>query len=197
MSHPLIYVLGDTEIKGFPLILTIGREPNYDDVLTDTIGIMDAKKFASMSGGVWVTAYTQFAKQYIGEKGNAVFLKELCFNKNSSPIIFSNAFPLGIPQEVSDKDSIRKKLAGLIPDHVNKIFSKDIIRMVKLVVHHGSDQSEVSKLARRHIEEKCYELGIPYCATDFFYNGNSRNIQNSLMDFEENIRLVFNEFLCN
>ena len=41
MSHPLMYIVGDAEKKDFPLILTIGREPNYGDVLTDDIGIID------------------------------------------------------------------------------------------------------------------------------------------------------------
>lgn len=80
MSHPLMYVLGNTEEKNFPLILTIGREPNYDDVLGDFVGKINIPEFTSMSGGVWVTAYTQFAKQYVGITGTSSYMKNLCIS---------------------------------------------------------------------------------------------------------------------
>jgi hypothetical protein len=197
MSHPLMYVLGDTEEKDFPLVLTIGREPNYDDILTDDIGKIDISEFSSMSGGVWVTAYTQFAKQYVGEKGTSGFLKNLCFEKNASPIVFTNAFPMGIPQEVSDKTGIREKLINLIPDHISNLFSKEIIKRVKLVIHHGEEATEASSLAARLIQEKCRSTGIPYCSSAFFYNGNSAKIQESLKEFRAEIQLVFTEFTEN
>jgi len=194
MSHPLMYVLGDTEKKGFPLVLTIGREPNYGDALTDEIGKIDASEFSSMTGGVWVTAYTQYAKQYFGEKGSSGQLKKICFEKNSSPVVFTNSFPMGIPQEVSDKESIRARLIHLIPSHINNLFSKEIIARVKLVVHHGSDQSEASLLAKGLIQKKCSRIGVRYCSTAFFYNGNSAKIQSSLKEVRPEIQSIFNEF---
>ena len=195
MSHPLMYVLGDTEKKDFPLILTIGREPNYDDVLVDEIWKLNNDQFASMSGGVWVTAYTQFAKQYIGEAGNSSYLKKICFEKNCSPIIFTNAFPIGISNEVQDKASIRSKLINIIPGHINNLFSKDIIKRVRLVVHHGSDNSEPSLLAKKNIQDKCEKLGITYCSTAFFYNGNSASIQLSLKAVRSEIQALFTSFI--
>ena len=197
MSHPLMYLLGDTEKTEFPLILTVGREPNCDDILTDNIGQIDKSEFSSMPGGVWVTAYTQFAKQYIGEKGTSGFLKSICFEKDCSPIVFTNAFPMGIPQEVSDKASIRKKLVSSIPEHINNLFSKEIISRVKLVVHHGSDQSEASSLASKLIREKCTNIGIPYCSTAFFDNRNSAKIQNSLKVVRSEIQAIFIDFTEN
>lgn len=189
-----MYVLGDTENKDFPLILTIGREPNYDDVLTDKIGKINIEEFSSMSGGVWVTAYTQFAKQFIGEIGSSGHLKKLCFEKNASPIVFTNAFPMGIQNNIQDKLSIREKLISLIPEHIDNLFSKEIIGRVKLVVHHGSDNSEPSLLAKSLIQEKCLELGIPYCSTAFFYNGNSASIQSSLKEVNSDIHKIFSHF---
>tara|TARA_A200000159_G_scaffold31990_1_gene28612 strand:+ start:7470 stop:8051 length:582 start_codon:yes stop_codon:yes gene_type:complete len=189
-----MYVIGETEKNDFPLILTIGREPNYGDVLTDEIGIIDVAEFSAMKGGVWVTAYTQFAKQYLGEQGSSGVLKNLCFQKNASPIVFTNAFPMGIPNEVSDKHAIRAELIDRIPAHVDNLFSKEIINRVKLVVQHGSDSSEPSKLASKLIKEKCSEQGIPYCSTAFFYNGNSAKIQSSLRAVCSNIKAIFDEF---
>lgn len=194
MSHPLMYVLGDTEKKDFPLVLTIGREPNYDDVLSDEIGIIDLNEFSSMSGGVWVTAYTQYAKQYIGENGTSGYLKRICFEKNASPVVFTNAFPIGIPQQVSDKHAIRKRLINVIPQHIEKLFSKEIINRVKLVVHHGADETEPSVLAKKLIQGYCAKLGIVYCSTAFFYNGNSKRIQSSLKPVSPLIQELFREF---
>ena len=194
MSHPLMYVLGDTESQEFPIILTIGREPNYDDVLTDDIGQIDAHEFASMSGGVWVTAYTQLAKQYVGEQGTSSFLKKICFEKNASPIVFTNAFPMGILQEISDKAIIREQLISLLPKHINNLFSKEIVSRAKLVIHHGSDDSEASSLASKLIQEKCTSLGVPYCSTAFFHNRNSAKIQDSLKEFKSDIQALFTSF---
>lgn len=44
MSHPLMYVLGKTVEKNFPLILTIGREPSCDDALVNEIGIINSSE---------------------------------------------------------------------------------------------------------------------------------------------------------
>ena len=194
MSHPLMYIVGDTEKKDFPLILTIGREPNYGDVLTDDIGIIDVDEFSAMKGGVWVTAYTQFAKQYFGAQGSSGILKKLCFEKNSSPIVFTNAFPMGIPNETVDKKAIRAELIDRIPNHINNLFSKELIKRVKLVVQHGTDSSEPSTLATKLIEEKCSELNLAYCTTAFFYNGNSAKIQTSLETESSTIKAIFDEF---
>ena len=92
-EHPLMYVLGDTQEKRFPLILTIGREPNYDATLNDKIGKIDIAEFSSMSGGVWITAYTQFAKQYIGLNSSASDLKKICFEKKRVPNSFHKCIP--------------------------------------------------------------------------------------------------------
>jgi hypothetical protein len=70
-----MYFLGHTENKDFPIILTIGWEQNYDDVLTDKIGEINIDEFSSMPGGVCVTAYAQSAKQFIGGVGSSGHLK--------------------------------------------------------------------------------------------------------------------------
>jgi hypothetical protein len=194
MSHPLMYVFGDTEKKDFPLILTIGREPNYDDVLGSYIGRMNIQEFNAMSGGVWVTAYTQFAKQFIGSTGTSRYMKNLCIDKNSSPIVFTNAYPCGIINAVNDKQSVRLSLKDLLPAHIELVFSQNLIKRVKLVVQHGADNSESSQIASELIQSKCNINNIPYCSTPFFYNGNSMAIQESLAKHNAIIKSIFTEF---
>lgn len=192
-----MYLLGKTEEENFPLILTIGREPNYDDVLSDSIGKINKEEFSSMSGGVWVTAYTQFAKQYFDKSATSKQLKDICFEKNSSPIVFTNAFPYGIPHEIDNKVELREKLKSNIPEHIYNLFSKPIIERVELVVHHGSDNTETSALATKLIHEECNKKCIPYCSTPFFYNGNSIDIQESLKEKRDKIKEIFSEFVKN
>lgn len=194
MSHPIIYALGSTEKESFPLILTVGREPNYDEELINVIGQIDIEEFSSMSGGVWVTAYTQIAKQYLGPEGNSGTLKSLCFKRKSSPILFSNAFPMAIPNEVSNKADIRKKLISQIPSHIDTLFSNHLINRVRLVIQHGVDSSEASIIDKEHIENRCRILGIKYVETPFFYNGNSSGIQNALVPVKPMIIEIMGEF---
>lgn len=195
MAHPLFYVSGNTQNHEFPLILTIGREPNYDEMIDDSIGIIDDEEFGSMSGGVWVTAYTQLAKQYLGNAGTARQLKAICFDKNSSPIVFANAFPMAIPNSVVDKQGIRNKLISSIPAHIAKIFSSSLSPRFQLVIQHGGDRSEPSMLATRHIESACANRGIPYLSSPFFYNGNSKIIQIQLDREKLVIQRIFDDFI--
>jgi hypothetical protein len=49
--HPMIYLWGNTEEQSFPLILVIGREPNFDQPVGTHVGKIDVEEFKSMSGG--------------------------------------------------------------------------------------------------------------------------------------------------
>lgn len=197
MPHPLMYVLGITQQYNFPLILIIGREPNYDGPLDNSIGIIDNQQFKSMPGGAWVTAYTQIAKQYYGASGTSKKLKDACIKRNASPIVFSNAFPMGILNHIKEKASIRRKTASLIPSHVAKLFNSPLSGRFKLVIQHGTDESEASIHATEQIKNECMERNIPYFSTPFFYNGNSANIQKELggasPDIKSILAVFFNE----
>lgn len=196
MAHPLIYVSGSTQKQEFPLILTIGREPNYDEAVDDSIGIINDEEFGAMSGGVWVTAYTQLAKQFIGNTGTSRQLKAICFEKKSSPIVFANAFPMAIPNSVADKSDIRNKLIDSIPAHIANIFSSSLSHRFQLVIQHGSDGSDASLVAAGLIESECSKRGIPYYSTPFFYNGNSIKIQKLLSAAAPIIQGIFDQFIA-
>ena len=195
MSHPLMYVSGGTQEYEFPLILAIGREPNYDEDIDDAVGIINDEEFRSMSGGVWVTAYTQFAKQCFGNKATSRQLKNICFEKNASPIVFANAFPITIPNSVTNKAELRNKLIAGFPAHIAKIFNKPLSRRFGLVVQHGADKTEASALATELIVSECGKRGIPYCSSPFFYNGNSGKIQSALSEVAPVIQSIFAQFI--
>lgn len=194
MAHPLMYVLGKTQERDFPLILTIGREPNYDEPLDNSIGIINREEFNSLSGGVWVTAYSQIAKQYYGAQGTSKILKEVCFENDASPIVFTNAYPMAIPNSVNDKTSLRKNLLSLIPPHIKNIFDNSISSRFSLVIQHGTDKSEASLLATNLIVNECLKRNLPYISTPFFYNGNSIEIQSKLREAKSEITKIVDEF---
>lgn len=189
-----MYVLGNTQQYNFPLILIIGREPNYDGAVDKSIGIINIQEFRSMSGGVWVTAYTQIAKQYYGTSGTSKKLKDICIKRDASPIIFSNAFPMGILNHIKEKASIRRKIASLIPSHVAELFNSPLSGRFKLVIQHGTDESEASILATEQIKNECIKRNIPYFSTPFFYNGNSANIQEQLSNARPIIKSILADF---
>lgn len=200
MSHPLMYVLGKTqEDNKFPLILVIGREPNYDGQLDDSIEIMDNKKFGSMKSGVWITAYTQIAKQCLGDKATAGMLKKICFAKNGSPIVFSNALPTGIPHSVKNKQKIRNKLSEKdICDHIAKIFEYPIENPIAgrfgLVIQYGAYGPGPLERAAELIKQECKRRSIPYCSSPFFWNGHSRKIQECLSKDRRIIQSILEKF---
>ena len=193
-THPLMFVWGTTVEQKHPLILTIGREPNYGAKLDNSIKELNVGQFLSMSGGVWTTVYTQMAKQLCRTQGSASMLKMLCHKTNCSPILFSNAFPMGIPNDVQDKETIRKQWASEIPAHISYLFSLNLSERVRLVIHHGANNSEHSRLASRHIQEHCRRRGIPYVSSPFFHNRNSTKIQDALSPVNNIVRSVFSEF---
>lgn len=195
MPHPLMYVLGDTQNIDFPLILTIGREPNEDEALDNSIGVINNEEFKSMSGGVWVTAYTQIAKISLGRNATARQLKDICFEKNISPIIFTNAFPMAIPNSINNKVELRNKLIDKIPAHIISIFDKQLIDRVQLVIHHGSNDTTSSKNAAELIMEECAKRNILYYKSPFFFNRNSLAIQNALNEAAPKIQEIIAAFM--
>lgn len=194
MSHPLMYVLGKTQEDKFPLILVMGREPNCDGRLDDSIAIMP-DGFKSMRSGVWVTAYTQIAKQYCGDKATAGDLKKICFERDASPIVFSNALPMAIPHSVKNKEKIRNELSEKdICDHIAKIFENPIAKRFRLVIQHGAYSLGLIALAAKLIEQGCKRRSIPYCSSPFFWNGHSKKIQECLSKDRHIIQNIFGEF---
>jgi len=191
-----MYVLGDTEKHQFPLILVVGREPNYDDELDDSIGIINKEHFKSMSGGVWVTAYTQVAKQCFGPTARAWQLKALCLDKNASPIAFTNAFPVAIPNAMANKAVLRSKVINRIPTHISGIFDNPVARRYALVIQHGADKTEASSVACAAIARECKKRDIPYFSTPFFYNGNSVHIQSCLREAAPIMQSILADFVA-
>lgn len=122
-------------------------------------------------------------------------LKDACFEKDASPIVFSNAYPMSILNSVTDKASVRKNLMSQIPSHIASIFHSSISNRFSLVIQHGSDSSKASLLATDLIKKECAKRNLPYFATPFFYNRNSIAIQSALSGARQDITRIVNNFI--
>ena len=194
-KHPMIYLLGDTELLSYPLILTIGREPNQDLELDNSIGLLCAAEFSMQRGGVFVTAYTQIAKQFTGDNTMISRFKGYCLQNNASPILFANAYPKAIKNEVVNKVQLRAQLtAEEIRQHISNLFNCPLAKRYALVIQHGVDNSAASQIAQQTVKQYCSELGISYITSAYFYNGNSEKIQRDLSSVKSNINAIVAEF---
>jgi hypothetical protein len=194
-KHPMIYLLGDTEQHSFPLILTIGREPNQDLELDNSIGYLNTAEFSAQRGGVFVTAYTQIAKQFIGDNTLVSRFKGHCLAANASPILFANAYPKAIKNDLVNKAQLRAKLtAEEIRQHISNLFNCALAKRYTLVIQHGVDNSAASQVAQQTIKQYCHELGIDYITSAYFYNGNSDQIQRDLSPVKSNINAIVAEY---
>lgn len=131
----------------------------------------------------------------IGIEGLPRLLKNACFEKDASPIVFSNAYPVAIPNSVTDKTSIRKKLIPHIPSHIETIFENSLSSRFKLVIQHGSDESDTSLMATDLIKNECVKRNLPYFATSFFLNNHSVEIQRALRNARPDIPEIVDYFL--
>lgn len=194
-KHPMIYLLGDTQLHSYPLILTIGREPNQDPELDNSIGYLNTAEFSAQRGGVFVTAYTQIAKQFIGDNTLISRFKGYCLENNASPLLFANAYPKAIRNEVVNKAQLRARLtAEEIRQHISNLFNCALAKRYALVIQHGVENSAASQMAQQTIQQYCNELGIDYITSAYFYNGNSEKIQRDLSPVKSKINAIISEF---
>ena len=188
-THPLIVLYEETENKDFPLILIIGREPNNKVPFEDVVGKYDFKK--SPHCAFWNMAY-----KLIGESNNLSTkrLKEICNMKRSSIICFTDSLPITIISKERNKKQIRRSLdSQIVKEHIDKIFSKRIIKRVKLILLSGLNHKEFENSVRR-IKEYCFKNSIEYYEIPFLYPSNYKNItlDNNKKDL---IRKIFNNWI--
>lgn len=150
-------VMGDTLKKDFPLIMVIGREPNYHCNVIDEVDSYpspDGSKFWARSHEL-VTRYTNLKPHEF---------KAFCTDNDASPIVFCDASPLGLDSRYDgQKAKMRKALTGdALEAHANNVFSQqEIINRTSLVLISGLAGSGLDH-AIPFVEKQCDTLGLPY-----------------------------------
>jgi hypothetical protein len=181
MTHPLMYVLGGkTETATFPLIMIIGREPNCDAPLDDSIGQMFPAELRIMRGGVWVVAHSQIGRQLLPSCTGGQ-LKRLLIDADVSPLVFTNLYPIGLSVATGSKQAKRDAIpSAIIDDHMQRILKHPLMSRVKLVINHSNCVSANTLSALQALQDYCAANGVAYCETPFFFFTNSKRIESEL-----------------
>lgn len=208
-KHPVMLAYKETERHTFPLILIIGREPNNNtgSESEDRIGSIPFKekgtrmrngkeeKYNNAYCGFWNNSFRILAKP---NGNNTSAIKEKFKERKACPIIFSDASPNAISNDLFNKDSQRKKVnSNKIKDQINKIFNqRHLLLRVKLVIFSGlgNDLYKDFKDEFKNRSKDIYSFEINE-NVPFFYGTNAAGIDNAVFKNEEIFKEVYNEFI--
>lgn len=190
--HPLISIFSETASHSFPLILVIGREPNTDLAISADVGLYDFRIYPRC--GFWNISYKMVANEADVSTSD---LKSLCIQRHSSPIVYTDALPIGLSNAVRDKRIQRSKI--LEPDikqHITNIFAHfALIARVQLVVLSGLDGTAF-ECSKKLISQECQDRDIMCINVPFFYGVHSQRIQAALREQDRKlIREIVEQFL--
>jgi len=151
-------VYGDTLEKDFSLILVIGREPNRHSNIIDKVAHYSSPDDASF----WQTSHGLIARY---AEMDARKFKSFCKNQNASPIVFSDASPVGLDNRFgwSKKRELRKAIpASVLEQHTQTVFSQsDIISRTAMVLVSGVEECGLAH-AMPFIQQQCNTHKIPF-----------------------------------
>lgn len=193
-EHPLICLYKDTIKKNFPIILIFGREPNNEVPFYNEIGLYDFDE--KPKTGFWNISY-----KLVGDLHNLSVkeLKDKCKSKESSILAYTDCSPCPIPSNISNyrKKKIRQNIpTNEIENHIEDIFSKEIINRVKLIILSGVSGEDFRKSVDL-IKNKCEERKIKSTEVLFFHGNNYPKIYQKIKsdnDAKSIIKEIFNKW---
>lgn len=180
MTHSAILAFGQTEKKEFPLILVVGREPNNNSISDKKVGKYDFIKHSRCA--FWNISFKLFG---IFNGLTTIQIKQLFLQQNASPLIFTDASPKGIPNEINDKNAIRLTLTDEeIIEHVDAIFANvEILKRVKLVLLSGLEDKKYNKFKTLFIQQAS-KRQMPTKEIAFLIGNNYAKIERQIGDKE-------------
>lgn len=183
--HGNLLVYKRTRDFTYPLILVIGREPNTERKVENFVENYDFD--LARRCGFWNSSYSLVARKTHFKIARC--LKEACREKESSPIIYADALPNGIPHNSQSKgDRRRETLPEDISRHVANIFShRKIIDRVSLVFLSGLDAPEF-RVAVNAINSRIQDIQVAAITLKFFTSINAPAHVNAVSD--ENQKLL-------
>lgn len=199
MAHPIMLGYEQTFEKKFPLIMIVGREPNTE-TMSKTDGSLgglpftekgidiNGKPYNNQRCSFWNIPFGLFARY---NHLNISEIKTLFIQKQSCPLIFTDASPIAIENSVISKYPIRKDID--ISNQVDMIFSKqEIMHRVQLVIFSGL-QSPVFNTFKTLFKERSNKYTIHINdEMPFFYGTNSKKIKEVIEQKDTDIIDIFN-----
>ena len=170
MPHGNLLIYKKTCQFEHPLILVIGREPNTGLEIVNSVTHYDFD-LASRCG-FWNSSYSLVAKKTGFQSTRC--LKIACRDRESSPIIYADALPIGIPNDCQNKAERRRAICrDDIYRHVDNIFShRGIIDRVSLIFLSGLYALEFEGAVSR-IKNYIQHIRVPAIELKFFTSRNA------------------------
>jgi hypothetical protein len=198
--HPTIQYFAETVTGTFPLILVIGREPNTDRPIANTIGPFDMDEDEKARRcAFWNTSYgmlANIAKPSVNALVRTRVLKQECIERKLSPLIYADALPHGLLNKISNKKTIRRQLSqDEIAAHIKRIFShRTLIDRVQLIIMSGLDDApftDAKTIIKQHAAtEHLHVIEVP-----FFVGMNSTKIDAVLTTSDrETLKAIWDAF---
>lgn len=191
IPHPTIQYFASTHEESFPLILAIGREPNTDRSIANTIGPYDFR--LAPNCGFWNTSYGMLGR-IIGLTTKR--MKRVCIERDASPLIYADGLPHGVLSAVSNKTEIRGAISpAAVAEHASRIFSHHVlVNRVRVTILSGLDDTNL-RLAAAEFRKLCAERSIAVIDLPFFYGTNMPRIELALSNADrELLHAIWREF---
>lgn len=176
--HPALLTFGQTCTQDFPLIMIVGREPNSPEGVVYGHGGYDFASRKKRQCGFWSISYG-IAAATVG-LSTAAF-KELCVNRDASPLVYTDALPITILNEVKDKRPFRLAVSDeAVREHIEHVFSHEhIVSRVRLVIISGLRDPSFARSVAWY-RAACDVRGLPVVEVPFFFGNNAPTIRAKL-----------------
>lgn len=166
---PVLAYYGKTLHTSYPLLLIVGREYNGSGSVTGEMGEYNFTE--SWGSSFWNRAYSFASRCH----SRTTRLKKDCVQSGCSPIVFSNALPLRIPNHRSAKEKRAQRLKvpqDAIERYIRLLFHQPLIPRVRGAVLSGLDDPEVFDSAVALIQSECEGrqirvIRLPYFAARY------------------------------
>lgn len=193
-EHPIISLYRNTSQGDFPIILVVGREPNDNRPMGHSVGQYE---FPNKPVPFWDLPYSLMAG-LIGKRGRE--LKKLCYERNSSPIAFSDISKRPITSTKSDKQEIRQSLTtDDYVVHLKEVASKPVFHRVRLVVFSGLNYPIWAERkygeALRKMESEWNSKGIDTAEVPFFCVQNMKAIKKAFLPVKAAAKAILEDWL--
>lgn len=174
-GHPIISCYGETAAASYPLILIIGREPDGDEVVSNTMGTYELT--LAYHHRFRVASYALAARTVVWSPTD---FQGRCRQLNGSPLLYAHA----VPQGVLNSTPATRRSRQMVPEasirqHVANMFGHSILEQVKLVILSGLDGNTFD-LPRDLIVASCAERRIPVVHLPLFSSYNAKRIRQEL-----------------
>ncbi len=201
LTHPVMLAYEHTEEHDFPLILIVGREPNRPNKNENSESINcvrsipftgkgknpDGKKFNNNNCAFWNISFGLLA---FANGSSTNIIKKDFIDRRACPIIFTDASPIGLPNEKANKFIEREKIGNQkFKEQVEKIFNqKELLKRVQLVIFSGLSHP-VYNYFKTEFEDHKKSNGYDFTINKdvpFFFGSNSPLIKEKT---KENIQI--------